>query len=43
MENKNKGYASIDEYIKCFPLETQKKLEEMRSAIKIIGRMQKKK
>jgi uncharacterized protein YdhG (YjbR/CyaY superfamily) len=36
MENEKKKYISIDEYVKCFPLETQKKLEELRAAIKMI-------
>ena len=36
MENEKKGYSSIDEYVKCFPLETQKKLEEIRATIKTI-------
>lgn len=36
MDNEKKAYISIDEYVKCFPLETQKKLEELRATIKMI-------
>lgn len=35
MENEKITYTSIDEYIKCFPLEVQKILEELRIAIKM--------
>ena len=34
MESNKVSYSSIDEYIAAFPKETQKLLEEMRSAIK---------
>lgn len=36
MENEKKEYASTDEYIKSFPPEIQKKLEEIRTTIKMI-------
>lgn len=34
MDSEKNTYISIDEYVKCFPLEVQKKLEELRAAIK---------
>jgi uncharacterized protein YdhG (YjbR/CyaY superfamily) len=34
MENNKVGFTSIDEYIASFPEEVQKKLQEVRSAIK---------
>jgi len=34
MESKNTGIASIDAYIATFPEETQKKLKELRAAIR---------
>ncbi|MEN6313483.1 MAG: DUF1801 domain-containing protein [Clostridiaceae bacterium] len=34
MESVKKGFTSIDEYIKDFPPETQKKLEQIRTIIK---------
>jgi uncharacterized protein YdhG (YjbR/CyaY superfamily) len=37
MENEKKNYSTIDEYVKCFPYETQKKLEEIRAAVKMIA------
>ena len=37
MENEKTGYTTIDEYVKGFPPETQKKLEEMRATIKMIA------
>lgn len=37
MESEKKTYASIDEYMKDFPPEIQKKLEELRALIKSIA------
>ena len=37
MEKGKEKYSSIDEYINCFPKETQQKLEELRAAIKLIA------
>ncbi len=37
MESEKKTYASIDEYVKDFPPEIQKKLEELRALIKSIA------
>lgn len=34
MENEKKEYSTIDEYVRCFPSEIQKKLEEIRAAVK---------
>ncbi|HYF81793.1 MAG TPA: DUF1801 domain-containing protein [Clostridia bacterium] len=37
MENEKKEYSTIDEYVRCFPSEIQKKLEEIRAAVKAIA------
>jgi uncharacterized protein YdhG (YjbR/CyaY superfamily) len=37
MENGKKEYSTIDEYVSSFPDEIQKKLEEIRAAVKAIA------
>ena len=37
MENEKNIYSTIDEYVKGFPPEIQKKLEEIRSTVKMIA------
>jgi len=37
VENEKKEYSTIDEYVRCFPSEIQKKLEEIRAAVKAIA------
>lgn len=34
MDNEKKEYSTIDEYVRCFPPEVQRKLEEIRAAVK---------
>ncbi|HYE09776.1 MAG TPA: DUF1801 domain-containing protein [Patescibacteria group bacterium] len=37
MENEKMKYSTIDEYVKGFPPEIQKKLEQLRAAVKMIA------